>query len=106
MGWLNNVSRKTAELRKMAKRSDSKSGVSEFDSLVRYARLRKMAKRTDLESVVSEFDSLVEYAGVMKLVYIWDLKSQGFGREGSSPSTRTNYRVFMEGAVEDCRTSF
>lgn len=86
----------------MAKRFDSKSNVSEFDSLARYARIRKMAKRTALEAVVCGFDSLFGYAGVMKLVYIWDLKSQGCGREGSNPSTRTNYRVFMGGTVEAC----
>ena len=58
---MNRERRLVAELRKMAKRFDSKSNVSEFDSLARYARIRKKAKRTALEAVVCGFDSLFGY---------------------------------------------
>ena len=58
-----------------------------FSYLTPYAPLRKMAKRVDLESTVSEFDSLGEYHGWVAQLAEHETENLGVG--GSIPPLTT-----------------
>ena len=58
-----------------------------FSYLTPFAPLRKMAKRVDLESTVSEFDSLGEYHGAVAQLAEHRTENPGVG--GSIPPRPT-----------------